>query len=47
VSVTIADLVAGNNNLTFATGNDLFDVMNIDLILQGAGLRAVRALFLG
>jgi hypothetical protein len=37
IPVPLSDIVTGNNTLTFSAGNYLFQVMNIDLILQGAG----------
>jgi hypothetical protein len=37
IPVPLADITAGNNTVTFSAGNYLFEVMNIDLILQGAG----------
>jgi hypothetical protein len=37
IPVPLADIVTGNNTVTFSAGNYLFQVMNIDLILQGAG----------
>ena len=33
----LADVTTGNNTLTFSAGNYNLDVMNIDLIMQGAG----------
>jgi hypothetical protein len=37
IPVPLADVVNGNNTLTFTSGNYNLDVMNIDLIMQGAG----------
>jgi hypothetical protein len=34
---SLRDVVRGNNTLTFSAGNYLFQVANIDLILEGAG----------
>ncbi len=37
IQVPLSDVVAGNNTVTFFAGNYTMDVMNIDLIMQGAG----------
>jgi hypothetical protein len=37
VSVPLDDIATGNNTLSFSTGDYTLDVMNLDLILQGAG----------
>lgn len=37
VPIPLADVVDGNNTVSFTSNSGLFDVMNIDLILQGAG----------
>jgi hypothetical protein len=37
IPVPLADLVTGDNTVTFTAGNYNLDVMNVDLILQGAG----------
>jgi hypothetical protein len=37
IAVPLADVVTGNDTVTFSAGNYVLDVMNIDLILQGAG----------
>jgi hypothetical protein len=36
IPVPLADVTTGNNTLTFSSGNYNLDVMNIDLIMQGA-----------
>ncbi len=37
VSVPLDDIATGNNTVSFSTGDYTLDVMNLDLILQGAG----------
>ncbi len=37
IPVPLADVITGNNTLTFSSGNYNLDVMNVDLIMQGAG----------
>ncbi len=37
VPVPLGDIVAGNNTVTFTTSGFDMNVMNVDLVLQGAG----------
>jgi len=37
VPVPLTDVQSGNNTITFTTGNYSLNVMNVDLIMQGAG----------
>jgi hypothetical protein len=37
VPVPLSDINTGNNTVTFTAGNYGMNVMNIDLIMQGAG----------
>jgi len=37
VPVPLADVQSGDNTITFTTGNYNLNVMNVDLVLQGAG----------
>lgn len=39
IPVPLADIVTGNNTVTFSAGNYLEQVANVDLIMQGAGGR--------
>jgi hypothetical protein len=37
ISIPLSDVVTGDNTITFSTGGAPMTVMNIDLIMVGAG----------